>query len=70
MEELKSYNFSEKEFKQITKLANDIHNTAVILKGFCENDKYSEDLQNILSVIRFLHQNSDNLNSIFITYEK
>lgn len=68
MEEIKSYNFSEKEFRQIEKLADDIYSTAIILKEFCENDKYSEDLQNILPVIKFLHQNSDTLNSIFIIY--
>ncbi len=70
MEKNKIYSFEKKEFRRIEKLADEIYNTAIVIKVFCENDKYSEHLQNILPVIKFLHQNSDTLNSIFINYEK
>lgn len=66
MKEIKIYTFTEQEFKQTANLADEIFNTSVVLKGFCESDSSSENLQNILPVIKFLYQNSDILNSIFI----
>ena len=66
MEEVKSYTLTEQEFKHLAKLVDEIFNTSVVLKGFCESDSYSENLQNILPVIKFLYQNTDTLNSIFI----
>jgi hypothetical protein len=70
MQEVKNYIFEEKEFRQIEKLADDIYNTTIVLHGFCENNYYSEDLQNILPIIKFLNQNSDTLNCIFVNYKK
>ena len=67
MEEVKIYTLTEKEFKQAAKLADEISGTSVVLKGFCESEPYSEDLQNILPVIKFLYENTDILNGIFIT---
>ncbi len=68
MEEVKSYNFSEKEFKKVAKLADDVHNTIVVLKGFCENEPYSPDFMHIKPVVDFLHEESDKLTTIFIAY--
>ena len=66
MEEVKIYTLTEKEFKRTAKLADEIFNTNVVLKGFCESNSYSENSQNISPVIEFLCQKSDILNSIFI----
>ena len=68
MEEVKNYIFTEKEFKQTAELADEIFNTSVVLKGFCEGNPYSEDLQNISPVVKFLCQNTDILNTIFINH--
>ncbi len=68
METIKSYNFTEKEFKKVAKLADDVHNTIVVLKGFCENEPYSPDFRHIKPVIDFLHEESDKLTIVFIIY--
>jgi len=68
MENTQSYTFTEQEFKQIEKLADYIYNTSVVLKKFCGNSPYTEDLQNILPIVGFLHNNSDILNNIFINH--
>ncbi len=68
MQEVKSYNFSEKEFQKIAKLADNIHNTIVVLKGFCENNPYSPDFRHINPVVDLLFDNSDELTTIFIAY--
>jgi hypothetical protein len=44
MEKVQSYTFTEQEFKQIEKLTDEIYNTIVVLKGYCENNPYTEDL--------------------------
>ena len=68
MEEVEIYNFTEQEFRQIKKLADDIYNTSIVLESFCKENIYTYEIQNIFPVLKYLHKNADILNCIFINY--
>ncbi len=70
MEELKNYSFTEQEFRKMEKLADDIYNAGIVLESFCEANIEIEEVQNIFPILKYLHNNADILNSIFINYEK
>lgn len=65
----KSYNFTEQEFRAIEKLADNIYNAGVVLKGFCTEYLDIEEVQNIYTVLKYMHKDADNLNSIFINFD-
>ena len=64
------YNISEKEFKKISKWAENIYNIAVIVDYFVANQSEIEELYNLAPVIKNLRQNADLLNAFFIDNEK
>ena len=64
------YNISEKEFKKISKWAENIYNIAVIVDYFVANQPEIEELYNLAPVIKNLRQNADLLNAFFIDNEK
>lgn len=68
MEEVKSYSFTEKEFRHIETLADKIYNTSVVLEYFCQNQREIEELYNISPIVSNLRENTDILNSIFINF--
>ena len=69
MEEAK-YNITNKEFKQISKWAENIYNIAVVIDYFVANQPEIEELYNLAPVIKNLRQNADILNAFFIDNEK
>jgi len=69
MEEV-GYNTTEKEFKQISKWAENIYNITVIIDYFVANQPEIEELYNLAPVIKNLRQNADLLNAFFIDNEK
>ena len=62
MKEINGYNISKKEFKQISKLAENIYNIAVIIDYFVLNQPEVEELYNLAPVIKNLRENADLLN--------
>ena len=69
MEEVE-YNITNKEFKQISKWAENIYNIAVVVDYFVSNQPEIEELYNLAPVIKNLRQNADLLNAFFIDNEK
>ena len=64
------YNIAEKEFKQISKWAENVYNIAVVVDYFVSNQPEIEELYNLAPVIKNLRQNADLLNAFFIDNEK
>ena len=64
------YNITNKEFKQISKWAENIYNITVIVDYFVANQPEIEELYNLAPVIKNLRQNADLLNAFFIDNEK
>ena len=63
------YNITEKEFKQISKWAENIYNITVVVDYFVTNQPEIEELYNLAPVIKTLRQNADLLNAFFIDNE-
>ena len=64
------YNITGKEFKQISKWAENIYNISVIVDYFVSNQPEIEECYNLTPVIKNLKQNADLLNAFFIDNEK
>ena len=60
------YNITEKEFKQISKWAENVYNIAY----FVSNQPEIEECYNLAPVIKSLRDNADLLNAFFIDNEK
>ena len=69
MEEV-GYNITNKEFKQISKWAENVYNIAVIVDYFVCNQPEIEECYNLAPVIKNLRDNADLLNAFFIDIEK
>lgn len=70
MEEVSGYNITQKEFKQLSKWAENIYNIAVVIDYFCENQPEIEELYNLVPVVKSLRRDADVLNAFFIDNEK
>lgn len=68
MEEV-GYNITSKEFKKLSKLADDIYNIAVVVDYFCSTQPEQEECYNLTPIIKTLSQNADSLNAFFIDAE-
>ena len=64
------YNVNNKEFKQISKWAENIYNIAVVIDYFVANQPEIEECYNLAPVIKSLRDNADLLNAFFIDNEK
>ena len=64
------YNITKKEFKKISKWAENVYNIAVIVDYFVSNQPEIEECYNLAHVIKNLRDNADLLNSFFIDNEK
>ena len=64
------YNITEKEFKQISKWAENIYNITVIIDYFVANQPEIEECYNLAPVIKHLRNDADVLNAFFIDNEK
>ncbi len=69
MEEV-GYNITEKEFKQISKWAENVYNISVIVDYFVCNQPEIEECYNLAPVVKNLRDNADLLNAFFIDNEK
>ena len=64
------YTIPEKDFKNISKWAENVYNMAVVLDYFCSNQLEIEELYNITPIIKNLKSDADLLNAFFIDNEK
>lgn len=63
------YTITEKDFKNISKWAENVYNMAVVLDYFCSNQLEIEELYNITPIVKHLRQDADSLNAFFIDIE-
>ncbi len=63
-------NITPKEFKQLSKWAEEVYNIAVVVDYFCETQPEIEECYNLAPVIKNLRNNADILNAFFIDNEK
>lgn len=63
-------NITPKEFKQLSKWAEEVYNIAVVVNYFCETQPDKEECYNLAPVIKNLRDNADLLNAFFIDNEK
>lgn len=64
------YNITKKEFKQISKLAENVYNIAVIVDYFVSNQPEIEECYILAPIVKNLKDNADLLNAFFIDNEK
>ena len=64
------YNITNKEFKQISKWAENVYNIAVIIDYFVANQPEIEECYNLAPVIKHLRNDADVLNVFLIDHEK
>ena len=69
MEEVSGYNITQKEFKKLEKLSENIYNTSVVIDYFCRNQQEIEELYNLTPIIRNLRKDADVLNAFFIDFK-
>ena len=63
-------NITPKEFKQLSKWADEVYNITVIVDYFVSNQPGIEECYNLAPVIKNLRDNADLLNAFFIDNEK
>ena len=62
------YNITEKEFKQISKWAENVYNIAVIVDYFVSNQSEIEECYNLAPVVKNLRRDADQVNAFSINY--
>jgi len=63
-------NITPEEFKQLSKLSENIYNTAVVIDYFVANQPEIEECYNLAPVVKHLRNDADVLNAFFIDHEK
>lgn len=63
-------NITPKEFKQLSRWAGNIYNTAVVIDYFVANQPEIEECYNLAPVIKHFRNDADVLNAFFIDHKK
>ena len=63
-------NITSKDFKKLSKFAENIYNTTVVVDYFVSNQPEIEECYNLAPVIKSLRRDADSLNVYFIEHEK
>ena len=63
-------NITPKEFKQLSKWVDEVHNFAVVVDYFCKTQPDMEECYNLAPVVKYLHKEANLLNTFFIDHEK
>ena len=63
-------NITPKEFKQLSKWAEEVYNIAVVVDYFCETQADKEECYNLAPVVKHLRNDAGVLNVFFIDHEK
>ena len=64
------YNITNKEFRLLSKWAEEVYNIAVVADYFCETQPDKEECYNLAPIVKYLHREADLLNVFFIDNEK
>ena len=64
------WNITSKDFKKLSKFAENIYNTTVVVDYFVANQPEIEECYNLAPVIKSLRRDADSLNVYFIEHEK
>lgn len=64
------WNITPKEFKQLSKWAENIYNTAVVIDYFVVHQSEINECYNLAPIIKHLRNDADVLNAFFIDHEK
>ena len=64
------YNITQKEFKKLEKLSENIYNTSVVIDYFCVNQSEIEELNNLTPIVSNLRKDADIMNAFFINFDK
>jgi len=64
------FNITQKEFKELSKWAENIYNTAVVIDYFVANQPEIEECYNLAPIVKQLRNDADVLNAFFIDHEK
>lgn len=65
MKEVNGYNISEKEFKKISKWAEDVYNITVVIDYFVSNQPELEECYNLAPVIKNLRAEVEFIECVF-----
>lgn len=63
-------NITLKEFKQLSKWAEEVYNIAVVVDYFCETQPDKEECYNLSPIVKYLHREADLLNAFLSTTKK
>lgn len=63
-------NITQKEFKQLSKWAENIYNTVVVIDHFVASQPEIEECYNLAPVVKHLRSDADLLNAFFIDHEE
>ncbi len=63
-------NITQKEFKYLSKRAENVYNTIVIINYFVASQPEIEECYNLAPVVKHLRREADLLNAFFIDHEK
>ena len=62
----KQFAIKTEDFKKLSKLAENIYNTAVVVDYFCSTQTEYEELGNLAPVVRKLRKDADLISAFFI----
>lgn len=63
-------NITQKEFKQLSKWAEKVYNTVVVIDHFVASQPEIEECYNLAQVVKHLRNDADLLNAFFIDHEE
>lgn len=63
-------NITQKEFKQLSKWAENVYNTIVVIDYFVASQPEIEECYNLAPVVNHLKNNADLLNAFFIGHKE
>lgn len=64
------FNITDKEFKRLSKWAENVYNTVVVIDYFVANQPEIEECYNLAPVVKHLRRDADLLNAFFINNEE
>ena len=66
---MERYTLTKKEFRDLSKWAEDAYNIAVIVDYFCSTQPDKEECYNLAPIVKLLRRNADLINAFFIDAE-
>lgn len=64
----KGFVIKQQDFNKLSKLAENVYNTSVVVDYFCSNQTEYEELGNLAPIIKNLRKDADLMSAFFIRY--